>query len=79
MDYLKKTIDELIFVLAILIYRKHNGIRMTWDEKIYFLKALLKKTEDVYIHYNITGGSDGVDMPPLQNMICYPQETSQEG
>ena len=58
MDYLKKTIDELIFVLAILIYRKQNGIRMTWDEKIYFLKALLKKTEDVYIHYNITSGSN---------------------
>ena len=72
MDYIKKTVDELIFVLAILIYRKQQGIHMTYDQKIYFLKALLKKAENVYVHYNINSGSECINMPPLYNMISNP-------
>lgn len=72
MEYIKKEIDELLFVLSILIYRKQNGIRMTIDQKIYFLEALLKKVKNVCVHYNITSGGDCINGPPLYNMISNP-------
>ena len=76
MEYIKQSINELLLVASILIYRKQQGIRMTPEQKIHFLNALLKKAKDVYIHYNICSSGDCIDMPPLHNMISYPHETS---
>lgn len=69
---MKTTINELLIVLSMLIYRKQIGIKMTPDEKIHFLTVLFKKCEEVYIHYHIDCNIEHVEMLRLPHMIDRP-------
>ena len=75
-EYIKFTINEFIWVLVILLYRKQKGIRMTFNQKIHFLNVLLNKVKDVQVHYQIEYGTHNIYALPFHSVITYPENTS---
>jgi len=69
---LEQLVNELVLVLCMLIYRRQMGIRMTIEQKIYFLDVLFKKCNQVYIEHDIDHNIHHIDGMRFHEMINEP-------